>query len=108
VQRELERLETEERQLKKNLSDIAKRPAPVERVSDDFTVPQIFTAGIKSAGWLSSAIANRSIVSILTERRPRSINEICVRWSSAASASDSCDMPRASRNRRTRCPNLSL
>ena len=35
VQAELERLEAEEGQLKNNLSDIAKRQPPVERVSDD-------------------------------------------------------------------------
>ncbi len=35
VQAELERLEEEEGQIKKNLSDIARRQAPVERVSDD-------------------------------------------------------------------------
>ncbi len=35
VQAELERLETEEGQLKSNLSGIAKRQAPVERVNDD-------------------------------------------------------------------------
>ncbi len=35
VQAELERLEAEEGQLKRNLTDIAKRQAPVERVSDD-------------------------------------------------------------------------
>ncbi|MCZ2340482.1 MAG: recombinase family protein [Bacteroidales bacterium] len=35
VQTELERLEEEEGQIKKNLTDIAKRQAPVERVSDD-------------------------------------------------------------------------
>lgn len=35
VQSELERLEEEEEQVKKNLADIAKRQAPVERVSDD-------------------------------------------------------------------------
>jgi hypothetical protein len=35
VQAELERLESEEEQLKRSLSDLAKRQAPVERVSDD-------------------------------------------------------------------------
>ena len=35
VQSELERLEGEEGQIKKNLGEIAKRQAPVERVSDD-------------------------------------------------------------------------
>jgi hypothetical protein len=35
VQSELERLEAEEGQVKKDLSDIATRQAPVERVSDD-------------------------------------------------------------------------
>ena len=35
VQSELERLEGEEGQMKKNLTEIAKRQAPVERVSDD-------------------------------------------------------------------------
>ncbi len=35
VQGELERLESEEEQLKRSLSDLAKRQAPVERVSDD-------------------------------------------------------------------------
>jgi site-specific DNA recombinase len=35
VQSELERLEDEEGQMKKNIADIAKRQAPVERVSED-------------------------------------------------------------------------
>lgn len=66
------------------------------------------SGGMSSAGSTSSASASRAIVSTRTERCPRSIRLMWVRWSFAASARASCDNPRRSRIERTRSPNRSL